>query len=66
MFENAAESQLTCRFTSSETIVTPKAMEAAARRGPSLDVLHAILPGFEDRNAEVSAKVRSEGGLGGG
>eukprot|EP00904_Undaria_pinnatifida_P008262 jgi/Undpi1/4566/HiC_scaffold_18.g07920.m1 len=33
-----------------------QAMEAAARRGPSLDVLHAILPVFEDRNAEVLAK----------
>ncbi|CAM9967458.1 unnamed protein product [Scytosiphon promiscuus] len=31
-------------------------MEAAARSGPSVDVLHAILPSLDDRNAEVAAK----------
>eukprot|EP00903_Cladosiphon_okamuranus_P007153 g6946.t1 len=33
-----------------------QAMEAAARNGPSLSVLHAILPSLDDRNAEVAAK----------
>lgn len=32
-------------------------MEAAARNGPGVDVLHAILPSLDDRNAEVAAKV---------
>lgn len=32
-------------------------MEVVTRNGPSLDVLHAVLPGMDDRNAEVSAKV---------
>ncbi|CBJ31203.1 conserved unknown protein [Ectocarpus siliculosus] len=33
-----------------------QAMEAAARNGPGADVLHAILPSLDDRNAEVAAK----------
>ncbi|CAM9927363.1 unnamed protein product [Ectocarpus fasciculatus] len=33
-----------------------QAMEAAARDGPGVDVLHAILPSLDDRNAEVAAK----------
>lgn len=34
-----------------------QAMETAARKGPGVHVLHAILPGLEDRNADISAKV---------
>eukprot|EP00752_Nemacystus_decipiens_P003701 g3410.t1 len=33
-----------------------QAMEAATRNGPSLNVLHAILPSLDDRNPEVAAK----------
>ncbi|CAM9906269.1 unnamed protein product, partial [Hapterophycus canaliculatus] len=33
-----------------------EAMEVATRSGPSVAVLHAILPSLDDRNAEVAAK----------
>ncbi|CAN0559322.1 unnamed protein product, partial [Ectocarpus sp. 12 AP-2014] len=33
-----------------------QAMEEAARNGPGVDVLHAILPSLDDRNAEIAAK----------
>lgn len=49
-------------FLGSEEIfivfVLCQAMEMAARQGPGVEVLHAILPGVDDRNAEVSSKVR--------
>lgn len=35
-----------------------QAMEAVTRNGPSIDVLHAIIPAMDDRNAQVSAKVK--------
>lgn len=33
-------------------------MEVATRNGPAVEVLQAILPSLDDRNAEVAAKVR--------
>lgn len=40
-------------------LAVSQAMELAARKGPSLDVLHAILPSLDDRNADVAAKVHA-------